>query len=192
MRRALWVLPAILLGLAVPTHAAPIVVSAGETVTFNFDFVASGSIPPPYPGIGFYSGVDAGAALQPGNFGLWRGYSELDGVGDLIYGPFNAILHSTVLGEGAVDGVFSMVLSVETGSITVDPIAYVWIDNNTLGPGPVAPLPAAVPEPATLTLLGVGLAVAACRRLRRTLYREHLTHAGQTSKASYPISSSAM
>lgn len=170
MRRALSVLPAMLLGLAVPAHAAPIVVSAGEAMTFNFHFGVSGSMPPaPYLGIAFYSGVDEGAALQPGNFGLWRGYSELNGAGDLIYGPFNAILHSTVLGEGAVDGVFSMVLSVVTGSITVDPVAHVWIDNNTLGPGPVAPLPPAVPEPATLTLLAVGLAAAVCRRRRRPL-----------------------
>ena len=168
MRRALWVLPAILLGLAVPTDAAPITVSAGQAVTFNFDFVAAGvALPPPYLGISFYSGADASAS-QPGNFGLWRGYSELDGAGDLIYGPFTAILHSTVLGAGAVDGIFSMILSVQTGSITVDPFAHVWIDNNTQGPGPGAPLPAAVPEPATLTLLGMGLAGGAWQRRRRS------------------------
>ena len=169
MRRALWVLSAILLGLAVPTDAAPILVSAGESVTFNFDFVASGMPPPPYLGISFYSGADS-SATQPGNFGLWRGYSELNGVGDSIFGPFTAILHSTVLGAGAVDGVFSMVLSVQTGSITVDPIAHVWISNNTQGPGPVEPVRAGVPEPATAMLLGLGLAVtAAAFRRRRTL-----------------------
>lgn len=185
MRRALWVLPAILLGLAVPTQAAPIVVSAGEIVTFNFDFVASGVVPaPPYLGVAFETRVDVGGALTPGNFGLWSGYSELDGGGTLIFDPFTAILHSTVLIEGAVDGVFSMVLSVLEGSLTVDPHASVWINNNTPGSDPVAPLPASVPEPATLTLLGVGLAAAACRRRRRTLYREHIAHAGQTSKAS--------
>jgi hypothetical protein len=167
MQRALWVLPAILLGLAVPTHAAPIVVSAGEVVTFNFDFVAAGVVPPPpYLGIGLYTNS---LPQGPGDFGLWTGYSELDGGGAQIFGPFNANLHSTVLMAGAVDGVFSMVLSVVSGSITVDPVAYTWINNDTLGAGPVAGVPAAVPEPATLLLLGAGLGAGAWRRRRRAV-----------------------
>ena len=92
MRRALWVLPAIVLGLAVPAHAAPITVSAGEVVTFNFDFVTPGLVPPTALGISFYTNA---APQGPGDFGLWTGYSELDGGGAQIYGPFNAILHST-------------------------------------------------------------------------------------------------
>ena len=161
MRRALWVLPAIVLGLAVPAHAAPITVSAGEVVTFNFDFVTPGLIPPTALGISFYTNA---APQGPGDFGLWTGFSELDGGGAQIYGPFNAILHSTVLTAGTVDGLFSMVLTVATGSITVDPVAYTWIDNNTLGAGPVTPTLAAVPEPAMLTLVGFALAGAAWRR----------------------------
>lgn len=167
MRRVLCVLPALLLCLAVRTEAAPITVSAGESVVFNFDFVAAGFIPPTPAGISFYSNVDVSGALAPGNFGLWRGYSELDGGGTQIFGPFNAILHSTVLGDGAVDGLFSMTLSVIDGSLTVDPVAYTWISNDTLGAGPVAPVVAAVPEPATLTLLGSGLCAAAWGRRRR-------------------------
>ena len=165
MRRALWVLFVILLVRVVPAHATPITVSAGEVVTFNFDFITPGLVPPTALGISFYADADP---QGPGDFGLWRGYSELNGDGTLIYGPFNAILHSTVLGAGAVDGLFSMVLSVVSGSITVDPVAYVWIDNNTQGPGPVTPSLAAVPEPAMLTLLGAGLAGAAWRRRRGT------------------------
>jgi hypothetical protein len=139
-------------------------------VTFNFDFGAAGVVPPPpYLGISFYSGVDTTAALQPGNFGLWTGFSELDGGGTQIYGPFNAILISTVLQDaGAVDGVFSMVLSVINGSITVDPYAHTWLNNSVQGAGPVFPTQAAVPEPSTLTLFGVGLAVSAWHRRQRT------------------------
>ena len=96
----------------------------------------------------------------------------MNGAGALIY-SFTSVLHSTVLGAGAVDGVFSMVLSVVTGSVTVDPFAHVYIDNDTQGPGPVAGVPvgvpAAVPEPATLTLLGAGVAAGVWRRRRRTV-----------------------
>jgi hypothetical protein len=159
-----------LLGLAVPTHAAPITVSAGESVTFNFDFLASSLVPaPPYTFVSFYTGLDSLGAQQSGSFGLWKGYSELDGGGTEIFAYGTALL-AVLLGDGAVDGVFSMVLSGVTGSITVDPFAHVYIDNNTLGPGPVVPtIPGAVPEPATLTLLGAGLGAAAWRRRRTTV-----------------------
>ena len=169
MRRALWVLPAILLGLAVPAHSAPIVVSAGDALTFNFDFVASGVVPaPPYPFVQFDTGLGFGT-LGPGDFGLWTGFSELNGAGSTIFGPHSAALLGTVLSEG--DGVFSMVLSVVTGSFTVDPVAYGY-SNQILLTEAVAPISVvvdAVPEPTTLTLVGLGLAAAACRRRRRAL-----------------------
>ncbi len=166
MRRALWVSLAVLLGLAVPAHSAPIVVSAGDVLTFNFDFVASGVVPtPPYPFVQFDTGLGFGTP-EPGDFGLWTGFSELNGAGSTIFGPHSVALLATVIPEG--DGVFSMVLSVVTGSVTVDPVAYGY-ENQVLLTEAVSPVlveAAPVPEPATLTLVGLGLAAAACRRRR--------------------------
>lgn len=106
MRRVLWILPAVLLGLAPPAYSAPIVVSAGVELTFNFDFVSAGVVPaPPYPLIQFDTGLVFGT-LQPGEFGTWTGFSELDGAGAQIFGPISASLVATLLPEG--DGVFSL------------------------------------------------------------------------------------
>ena len=164
MLRALWVLPVLFLGLAVPAHAAPIVVSAGDVLVFNFDFGASGVVPPPpYPLVQFDTSLGFGT-LGPGEFGLWTGFSELNGAGSPIFGPFTANLTATLLPDG--DGVFSMVLSVVTGSFTVDPVAY-GFGNSVLLTNAVAPIGVTtVPEPATLALVTAGLATAALRRRR--------------------------
>jgi hypothetical protein len=171
MRRALWLVPAILLGLAAPAYSAPILVSAGDVVTFNFDFAASGVVPPPpYQFIQFEPG--GYGSLVEEDFGLWRGFSELDGGGSLMYGPQSSQLIATLLTDD--DGIFSMILTVLNGSFTVDPVAYGYENQVLLTPA-VAPVSvvttAAVPEPSTLMLAGIGLAGAVChhRRRRRVL-----------------------
>ena len=166
MRRVLWLLPAVLLGLAVPAHSAPILVSAGDVLTFNFDFVASGVVPaPPYPLVQFDTGLGFGT-VQPGEEANWTAFSELDGGGSTIFTHNSPSILSTLLAEG--DGVFSIVLSVMAGSFTVEPLAYGFA-NNTLVTDAVAPtvVVAAAPEPATLALFGVGLAAAVTARRRR-------------------------
>jgi hypothetical protein len=165
MRRAVWVLPAILLGLALPVQAAPIVVSAGQVVTFNFDFGASNVIPPPpYQAVQFEPRLDT-STLDATDHGLFRGFSELDGNGAQIFGPqFVNFLGTVLTTEG--DGIFSMVLTVTSGSFTVNPVAFGYEDQRLLT-GAVAPLSvvvSTVPEPATLTLVALGLAAAARRR----------------------------
>jgi hypothetical protein len=158
----------ILLGTSLPAQAAPIVVSAVDTVTFNFDFVAAGITPaPPYSGLVI---EPASSQVDLGDTGTWTVYSGLNGTGGIAAGPIDLGLGLAFFPAGfpdMVDGIFSLVLTLTVGSITVDPFAY-GLEGSQNVTGNVLPLqPTTAPEPATLTLLAGGLAVAAVRRRRR-------------------------
>jgi hypothetical protein len=106
--------------------ATPVTISAGESVVFNFDFVAQSiSPPPPYdlvvvePQITQYnSAVDSGAM----NF-----YAGLNGTGSAYGGCLDMSLGGTLcqgIWAGWDDGVFSVRITVTTGSVVVDPLAF--------------------------------------------------------------------
>jgi hypothetical protein len=154
--------------------ASPIVVNAGQTLTFNFDFVASGAVPPPpYPGVLFRPGTVL-ATLDAGDAGTWTLFTGPNGSGVVGYGPDPGLnltaVNSTL--AGITDGVFSAVLTLTSGSITVDPVAFGLSENGSIITGQIHPLaPTAVPEPATLTLLGTALAGFGARRWRNRRQR---------------------
>ena len=147
----------ILLSCALPrAEASPITVSAGETLTFNFDL--SGAVPPPpYDVVSFNTGLVAGSFTLGIDLGTWQGFTGLDGAGTLWTTASLNLSGVGTFDPGVInDGIFSMVLSVTAGSITIDPSANGNV--GLLNTGPVAPLPRAIPEPATIALLGIGIA----------------------------------
>lgn len=158
---------------ASPAQAAPITVSAGDFVTFNFDL--SGEMPPPpyvlasvllnTSGLDFEpppcSGPGGECALL--DIGEWKFWTELDGTGSLFF-VYDLSLGALFRPE-MLDGVFSATLQVFEGSITVDdPVACGIAADGARTPGcPAAPPPPA-PEPATVSLLAIGAAFALVRR----------------------------
>ena len=153
-------------------HAAPIVVSAGDFVTFNFDL--SGATPPPPYVLAGVNVNSSGLDFEPPpcvlvlcellDIGVWSFWTELDGAGSLFF-TYDLSLGATFQTE-MHDGVFSATLQVTDGAITVDPIACGIAADGSRTPGcPDAP-PPPVPEPATLSLLASGVAATFLRRRR--------------------------
>jgi hypothetical protein len=157
-------------------QAAPITVSAGDFVTFNFDLTAE--IPPPPYVVAFMSTnvSDLDFAPPPCNglcdlldVGVWNFWTELDGLGTLFF-TYPVNLGSRFDTE-MKDGVFSATLSMTAGSITVDPVACGIAPDGTRTPDcPPAPPPPA-PEPATLSLLTSAAAAAMLGRRSRLYAR---------------------
>ena len=185
------------LGLATGgANASPITVSAGHTVTFNFDS-SSASLSPPYTQIDIYTSPTNAIGSPTGS---WTAYDEIDAGGasyqlgtDLSATSFENISSSSTI----LDGVFSVALTVLTGSLTVDPSAYAWGDPkyryydpmndfscyHPPGTPPICDQIAtpnltvlypsvsidSVPEPTALVLIGFGLAGIGFTRKRRQL-----------------------
>lgn len=151
----------VLVVYAAEADAVPITVSAGETVTYNVNFPAAGAAPaPPYDTVLFGAQI---SDFDPNSTGLWRIFGELDGNGPNVFNltsPFlQAVGFSPIVGRAPVlDGIFSARLTVDTGFVTIDPVAFGFLNGVSTGPVSaelVRPVPIA--EPNTAALLSLGL-----------------------------------
>ena len=159
---------------ALRAQAAPITVSAGEFVIFNFDLTGE-TPPPPYASVGLDVQLDdlefepppcsgADGACEPLDKGEWKLWTEVGGAG-LNFFTFPAVNLNAVWNLSEMnDGVFSATLRITEGSVTVDPIVCGKTPDGTGTPACPQVSPPPVPEPSVLSLLA---SAAVARRYRR-------------------------
>lgn len=146
-------------------EAVPVTVAAGQSVLWNFD--NSGYLPhPPYTQGDFLTYASSASADAAG---VWDFFADLNGAG-AIWLSAPQYLGATTQGAGSqwLDGIFSARLTMNVGSISVNPCftGYTAQYQTPCGFGTIV---GAVPEPGTLALLGLGLAGLGLGRKRRAV-----------------------
>lgn len=143
----------VILLLSCNVQALPITLATNESALFNFDLTTEGSAP--------FSNVELVFDVTgPGGAELYDfdAYGDLFGVdlkttfSDLPIGLFVSAIAD---GDFAADGLFSVGFTATAGPITITQLYATGNDATGL---PVRVDGALVPVPATLTLLGLGLA----------------------------------
>lgn len=167
-----------LAALAAPfvASAAPINVTAGQTLLFNADL--SGLATPPFVSVQFDSHLVASTFTPGVDIGSWTFFTGPNGTGSAFAGGDAGLELISLSDAGFLDGEYSATFSLTAGAVSIAPTtrAEVNIGNNETAFTESLPLraidvpPSGVPEPATpaLALLALGgLAWSAHRRAGR-------------------------
>jgi hypothetical protein len=141
-------------------NAAPITLTAGQSMIFNFDL--SGATPaPPFQFIDVFTQISFSGSLAF-EINAFAGFNATGGALGVVT---HSLPHSARFGADS-EGLFSVFFSVSSGTMSIDPIAR-GIDFSGVATPNVAP----IPEPASLLLLGSGLLTVGARRWKQRASR---------------------
>ena len=143
--------------------AAPVTLSAGQALVWNVDLTSTLPGAPPFTSVTFNTGLPS----FPTATGVWEFFADHDLQGGGAGDPAGLVLLSRNWGDpGVVDGIFSVRVTVTSGSVDLDPWAFGSLNGVDGAEVRWEPDAMEVPEPATLSLACLGLLAAAAMRRR--------------------------
>jgi hypothetical protein len=190
MHRSAVLLVALSLTCSLPSAAT--VLNAGSTTIFDWDLSAANP-PPPYSLIVVDFVFDLGtindAQIDAGVITLFTGPH---GTGAEVQStPFDEFtLPNAFGGLGQIEqtGIFSLVFTVQHGSVAVNPTALGVVAGVRTDPVAGEVFTRSVPEPVTLALLSAGLMGAAfVRRRRASRHRGYYARNNRAPRRSRPV-----
>ena len=148
-------------------HAVPVASVAGHTYVWDFDFTHALGPNPVLTEVRTSTQISAFSIPSP--VGVWAMWSELGG--GLTVGSFTGDLGLALdqfqnsFDVAFLDGTFSLTLTLTSGDLTAEPLAFAY--RNGLQVASIAPQPLAVPEPPSALLGMMALFAAASASVRR-------------------------